>query len=119
MVAKMDKPAAKSSRGRGSDAVGGGVLAAAGGAGEDVEEVDDVLVFGEDAVVVKVDVGAGGAYCTAENIEKVDDVLVFGEDGVVVEVDGVAEVNRDDEGGGSTGCGAAGDCHEAVVEALV
>ena len=71
-------------------------------ASEDVEEINDVLVFGEDVVVVEVDVVAGGAVCAGEDVEEVDDVLVFGEDVVVVEVDVVAAAGEggqfDDEG---------------------
>jgi hypothetical protein len=62
-------------------------------AGKDVEEVNDVLVFGEDAVVVEVDVIALGARTAREHIEEVNNILIFGEDAVVVEVDVIA---RDD-----------------------
>ena len=74
-------------------------------AGEDVEEVDDILVFGEDAVVVEVDVLAaqgsiaGSGVAAGEDIEEVDDILVFGEDAVVIEVDGVAGWRADGGGG--------------------
>ena len=72
----------------------------AGAAGEDVEEVDDVLVFWEDCVVVEVDVAARCALGAGENAEEVDHVLVFGKDAVVVEVDGVAACGWVDEGVG-------------------
>ena len=55
-----------------------------------VEEINHVLVFGEDAVVVEVDVVAGCAFRAGEDVEEIDHVLVFGEDIVVVEIDVVA-----------------------------
>ena len=60
------------------------------------EERNHIFVFGEDAVVVEVDVLAAQdniarrGVAAGENVEEVDDVLVFGEDAVVVEVDVVA-----------------------------
>jgi hypothetical protein len=64
------------------------------------------LIFGEDVVVVEVDVVArgGAALAARKDSEEVDDVLLFGEDEVVVEVDGVAEAfDRDGNGEGGFG----------------
>ena len=54
--------------------VGSGVggLGGAGAAGEDAEVGFDVLIAGEDAIVVEIDVIASGAACTGEHGEEVD-----------------------------------------------
>ena len=63
------------------------------------EEVHNILVFWEDAVVVKVDIAAGlcGARAACQNLEEVNDVLFFWEDLVAVEVDAVAALRHDGE----------------------
>jgi hypothetical protein len=61
-----------------------------GAAREDREEVNHILIFREDRVVVEVDVVARGTLGSGEDVEEFDHVRVFGEDVVVVEVNGVA-----------------------------
>ena len=74
----------------------------AGGASKDIKERGDVAVFGEDAVVVEVDVAhaAVRAGAAGEDVEEIDHVLIFGEDAVAVEVDAVASDVCSRAGGG-------------------
>ena len=98
-----------------SQGVGSGVgrLGSAGAAGEDAEVGFDVVIAGEDTIVVEVDVVAGGAACTGEHGEEVDDVLIFGEDAVVVEVDVVASNDAREQTGGDD---LLGDARALVAE---
>jgi hypothetical protein len=64
---------------------------------EYVEEIDDVLVFRKDTIVVEVDARARGARLCGKRIEEVDDILIFGKDPIVVEVDGATRAAPADE----------------------
>ena len=67
---------------------------------EHVEEVHNVLVFGEHFVVVEVDVVApfhevaGRRAAAGKNLEEVEHVLIFWEDAIVVKVDVIANDRR-------------------------
>ncbi len=65
-----------------------------------VEEVNHILVFWEDTVVVEVDVIARCACRAREHVEEINNILIFREDFVVIEVDVIARR--------STRVGAAG-----------